>query len=119
MTAEDLPTDEEFIGRARRGDARAFEALCLRYEDLLRARARKWIVGALQRKVSLLDVRQETCFAAHQRLEDFEDRGQGALGAWHRPPAEMEIAAQVESRVPWRLEDGRRVKLGKEAEPRL
>lgn len=75
-------SDETLIQRARAGDARAFQALCNRYESLLRARARRWIVGAVQRKVSLGDVLQEAYYLAHQRLDEFEDRGEGAFGAW-------------------------------------
>lgn len=95
MPSEDAPTDEQLIGRARKGDARAFQVLCERYEGLLRARARKWIVGALQRKVSLVDVLQEVYLAAHERLDDFENRGDGAFGAWMAQIAEFKAREAV------------------------
>lgn len=95
MTSEEHPTDEQLIGRARKGDTRAFEMLCGRYENLLRARAREWIVGAVQRKVSILDVLQEAYAVAHERLDDFEDRGQGAFGAWLAQIAEYKAREAV------------------------
>jgi RNA polymerase sigma-70 factor (ECF subfamily) len=76
------PTDEQLVARARKGDTQAFEALCTRYEGLLRARARHWIAGAVRRRVSLADVLQETYLHAHGRLHEFDDRGEGAFGAW-------------------------------------
>ena len=95
MTGEGTPTDEQLVDRARKGDARAFEALCTRYEDQLRARAHQWIVGAVQRKVSILDVLQEAYAVAHERLGDFEDRGQGAFGAWLAQIAEYKAREAV------------------------
>ena len=95
MTSEDPPMDDQLIGRARKGDAQAFEVLCGRYEDQMRARARQWIVGAVQRKVSILDVLQEAYAVAHERLEDFEDRGQGAFGAWLAQIAEYKAREAV------------------------
>jgi RNA polymerase sigma-70 factor (subfamily 1) len=95
VTSESSPTDEQLIDLARKGDARAFEALCGRYEDLLRARARQWIVGAVKRKVSILDVLQEAYTVAHDRLDDFEDRGQGAFGAWLAQIAEFKAREAV------------------------
>lgn len=89
------PTDEQLVLRARKGDAQAFEELCTRYEGLLRARARNWIVGAVQRKVSLVDVLQEAYFLAHERLDDFEDRGEGAFGAWLAQIAEYKAREAV------------------------
>ena len=95
MTDKEPPTDEQLIGRARKGDAQAFEMLCHRYEDQLRARTRRWIVGAVQRKVSILDVLQEAYAVAHDRLDDFEDRGEGAFGAWLAQIAEYKAREAV------------------------
>ena len=70
------------VTRARGGDNDAFQTLCVRYEERLRARVGPWLRGPLQRKVSVADVLQETYLTAHVRLGTFEDRGDGAFGAW-------------------------------------
>ena len=95
MASGSPATDEQLVLRAKNGDTHAFEELCTRYEGLLRARARQWIVGAVQRKVSMLDVLQEAFFLAHERLDDFEDRGDGAFGAWLAQIAEYKAREAV------------------------
>jgi RNA polymerase sigma-70 factor (ECF subfamily) len=89
------PTDSELIERARGGDEAAFADLCARYETLLTARIRPWLGPAVRRKVSILDVLQETWVTAHHRLPDFENRGEGAVGAWLARIAELKAREAV------------------------
>ena len=95
MASEHLPSDERLVLRARRGNAQAFEALCVRYERLVRARARLWVVGSVCRRVSLRDVLQEAYLHAHEHLDDFDDRGEGAFGAWLAQIAEYKAREAV------------------------
>ena len=75
-------TEGDLIQRAQAGDEEAFAALCEREAGRLRARAEQILSPAIRRKVAPSDVVQEAYVLAHQRLQDFEDRGDGAFGAW-------------------------------------
>ena len=81
--------EAERVERARGGDAEAFRALCAHYEAAIQARLRRVVTVPLQRKVSLADVMQEAYVTAHQRLDEFEHRGDGAFGAWLTRIAEL------------------------------
>lgn len=89
------PTDSELIEKSLAGDEAAFADLCARHEALLTARIRPWLGPAVRRKVSILDVLQETWVTAHQRLPDFENRGEGAVGAWLARIAELKAREAV------------------------
>lgn len=93
--APEPPGDEQLILRSREGDEEAFAVLCSRYEGLLQARIRPWLSAPIRRKVSILDVLQETLLTAHRRLDDFEDRGEGAFGAWLARIAELKAREAV------------------------
>ncbi len=95
MASESGSSDERLVVRARRGSARAFGTLCARYERLARSRARLWIVGRVCRRVSLRDVLQEAYLHAHEHLDEFEDRGEGAFGAWLAQIAEYKAREAV------------------------
>lgn len=70
------------IARARAGDEAAFGELCRREAGHLRARAERLLNPTLRRKVAPSDVLQEAYIVAHERIRDFEDRGEGSFGAW-------------------------------------
>jgi RNA polymerase sigma-70 factor (subfamily 1) len=74
--------DEVLVGRARAGDARAFEALVERHRDRLLAAARRNLPASIRARVSSSDVVQECLVAARARLPDFEDKGPGSFGRW-------------------------------------
>jgi RNA polymerase sigma-70 factor (ECF subfamily) len=75
-------TDGELVRRAREGDGAALRSLFGRHRDRLEARVRRRLSTAILRKVSAADVLQEAYLTAHERLSDFEDRGDGSFGRW-------------------------------------
>lgn len=95
MASGDAVDEGDLVRRAKAGEEAAFRALCERYEGLLAARVRRFVDGALRRKVSVLDVLQEAYLAGHQRLAEFEDRGEGAFGAWLAQIAEFKAREAV------------------------
>jgi RNA polymerase sigma-70 factor (ECF subfamily) len=113
MEPEEQVTDTELLRRAREGDDSAFVALCGRHEAVLRARIRRHVGGALRRKLSVVDLLQETYLAAHQGLPAFEDRGEGAFRAWIARIAELKALEAVRRFVGTRKRDvGREVTHG-------
>ena len=82
MNATPAPLDAELVALAREGDEAAFVELCSRYEARVQARIERRLSGKLRRKVSVADVMQEAKATAHGRLPYFNDRGDGAFGAW-------------------------------------
>jgi RNA polymerase sigma-70 factor (ECF subfamily) len=74
--------DDALVARARAGDDEAFAALCRRHEARLRALVGRRLGPAVQRKVSVADVLQETWIVAHHGLGAFEPRHGGAVAAW-------------------------------------
>ena len=76
------PKESVLIERARAGDEDAFRELCDHYAENLRRRAARWLSRAVRRKISAADVLQEAFLAAHARIGEFEDRGNGAFGHW-------------------------------------
>ena len=95
MGAGDPASEEQLVECARAGDAHAFEELCQRYEVRVQAHLDHMVTGPLKRKVSIADVMQDAYVTAHQRLGDFEHRGDGAFGAWLTRIAELKARAAV------------------------
>ena len=89
-------TDEELVRRMQEGDTDALRALCDRYSDLLRARIRRWLPAAVQRRVSVADVLQESWLVVHDRRNNFEERGEGAFRRWILGIAEMKARRAVQ-----------------------
>jgi RNA polymerase sigma-70 factor (ECF subfamily) len=85
----DRDDERQLVARAREGDAEAFRTLCDRYEEGLRKRIGHWVNGRVTQKVSVSDVLQESYITAHDRISDFEDRGEGAFRAWIAQIAEF------------------------------
>ena len=48
----------------------------------MRDRIRRWLSPSTLRKISASDILQDAYIVAYQRLEEFEERGAGAFGAW-------------------------------------
>jgi RNA polymerase sigma-70 factor (ECF subfamily) len=84
-------TDEALVSRARRGDEAAFARLVERHAPALRARIKRQLPAALRRKVSESDVMQVAYLAAHQRLADFEARGEGSFRNWIHQIADFKV----------------------------
>lgn len=103
-----VPTDEDLVRRIRGGDASAVDVLFRRHVDLLRARARHRLPGALGAKVGASDVVQDAWLAAFQSLGDFEDRGDGSFVRWLRRILENKIVDEVRRHVDARKRDARR-----------
>lgn len=102
------PAEAELVARAQAGDEAAFQALCERYEGLLRPRLAAWLKGPVQRKLSVADLLQEAYITAHERLSDFEDRGEGAFGAWLAQIAEFKARDAIRRYVAAEKRDVRR-----------
>jgi RNA polymerase sigma-70 factor (ECF subfamily) len=80
--AEGEAPDEDLVRRARRGEEAAFRLLMERRTPELTARVRRKLPALLRRKISESDVIQGAFLTAHQKLSEFEDRGDGSFGAW-------------------------------------
>lgn len=95
--AEDLAriADEELARRVLAGDDAAARVLYERHEPLLRARARRRLVGGLSRKVGASDIVQETYLAAFADLSAFEDRGPGSFRRWLEAVLEFRAKDEV------------------------
>jgi RNA polymerase sigma factor (sigma-70 family) len=87
--------EKDLLARATAGDTEAFRILCTRYEGVLYGQIRRGLPPAVRRRVSVLDVLQETWLVAHERLPEFEDRGEGALGAWLARIAELKVREAI------------------------
>jgi RNA polymerase sigma factor (sigma-70 family) len=77
-------TTRDLLARARAGDAAAREALCARYLPRLRRWARGRLPRGARPSLDTDDIVQETMLRTINRLEVFEPRGDGALGAYLR-----------------------------------
>ena len=82
MAASEQATDATLVRRARDGDQDALGVLLNRYADQVRARVRHQLSPALQRKASIADVVQDAHLVAAQRIQEYEDRGEGSFGNW-------------------------------------
>jgi RNA polymerase sigma-70 factor (ECF subfamily) len=78
----DARTDEDLVRRARAGEEEAERLLFERHAPRLRAIVRRRLRGILRRKVGESDVLQEAYLVAHQRMADFDDRGDGSFHRW-------------------------------------
>ena len=83
------------IERAMRGDAEALDALFQHHRALLLGRIKRWLSPALRRKVSASDILQEAYMVALERVGAFEDRGDGAFGAWLARIVELKTREMV------------------------
>ena len=70
------------VRRAQQGDDEAFKLLFGRYTDELRARVHQRLSPLLRRKVSGADILQDAFLVAFERIDDFENRGDGSFGHW-------------------------------------
>jgi len=84
-------SDEALVRRARNGDDAAFRLLVERRLPSLTSRVRRRLPGLLRRKVSESDVVQAAFFTAYQKLDGFEDRGEGSFGRWLGEIAEFKV----------------------------
>lgn len=108
MADDPEPSDEELIRRIRAGDSAATARLFDRHGALLRVAARSRLPAALRGKVGESDVIQEAYFAASQRLDEFEDRGDGSFRRWLRQILEHKIVDEVRRHVEAGSRDARR-----------
>ena len=108
--------DEDYLRRIRDGDEEAFRILFERYAALLRARIRSRLSPALQRKVGVSDVLQEAYLTAFQRIDDFEDRGDGSFGHWLGKIVEYKIRDTVRRYATAKRHGGQEVTQGRRAQ---
>jgi RNA polymerase sigma-70 factor (ECF subfamily) len=94
---ENLLVTRALVERAKKGDARARDALLARY----RPRLQRWASGRLPNYArSLLDTGdlvQETLVKVFERLSDFEIRGPGSFEAYVR----LAILNRIKDQVRW------------------
>lgn len=88
-------TDSELVVLARKGDSSALRALFERHEPLLCGFLERRLPPGLRRKVSPEDIRQEAWLVVSSRLDEFEDRGDGAFRAWLLKIAELKLREAV------------------------
>jgi RNA polymerase sigma factor (sigma-70 family) len=81
-----LPEDStrDLLARLKSGDAEARERLCARYLPLMRRWARGRLPLQARDQVDTDDLVQDSMLRTLDHLDDFEARGQGALGAYLR-----------------------------------
>jgi RNA polymerase sigma-70 factor (ECF subfamily) len=91
--------DEEIVARIRNGDDHAARALLDRYRPVLRGRVRNRMNGKVRRRIAESDVIQEAFIAVMNRLDDFEDRGEGSFGRWLNSVLEHKILDQLRRHV--------------------
>jgi RNA polymerase sigma factor (sigma-70 family) len=82
VTGDVRPEERALLLRVQEGDHSAWPALLGPHESLLRARIRGLIAGPLQRRVSVSDVLQDVLITAHERVDDFDLRGEHSLRNW-------------------------------------
>jgi RNA polymerase sigma factor (sigma-70 family) len=76
------PSDKTLVEQAQAGDADAFERLFRRYTRMLESYVRRWLPAAVQRKVSIADILQETRIVAFERAAGFELRDEASIRNW-------------------------------------
>jgi RNA polymerase sigma-70 factor (ECF subfamily) len=92
-------SDEDLVRRVLSRDERAAAALYARHERLLRARARRRLVGGMRRKIGESDIVQQTYVAAFEDLGDFEDRGPGSFRRWLERVLDFQVNDEVKRHV--------------------
>ncbi len=75
-------SDECLLERARKGDPDALHIVFDRHRPALEACIRRYLPPAVQQRVSVSDVLQETRILAFERTEGFEPRREGAYRVW-------------------------------------
>jgi RNA polymerase sigma-70 factor (ECF subfamily) len=91
---ETVPSDENIVERALRGDAEAFSEIVLRWERRIFALA----YGILGREEDARDATQETFLAAFRSLRGF--RGEAKVSSWlHRIAVNQCITRQRRAKV--------------------
>jgi RNA polymerase sigma-70 factor (ECF subfamily) len=96
---ESGPTDQDLLVRIRGGDEQAWEELFHRYRNVIRKYAEQWLPHAVRRRVSVSDVIQEARIVASQRIDGFEDRGDGSLRNWLIRIVELKVREAVRRHV--------------------
>lgn len=121
MGSTPLPSDEEsdedLVRHVRSGDEAAARLLFERHLPAMRAKAKARLPIALRGKVAESDVIQEAYLAAFLAIGEFEDRGEGAFGAWVRKILDRKILDEVRRHIDADKRDAQRqVRLATEAE---
>ena len=84
MPDGDGPTVAELLALARRGDARARDALFHAFREFLSMLARSQIEPWMQGKVDASDIVQQTQLEAHRDFDKFHGASEGEWVAWLR-----------------------------------
>ncbi|HLG58634.1 MAG TPA: RNA polymerase sigma factor [Vicinamibacterales bacterium] len=85
----------ELLGRARGGDSRALSALLTRHGRRLRLWARGRLPQWARSVYDTADIVQDALLHTFRRMDKFEDRGRGALGAYLRQAVTNRICDEV------------------------
>jgi RNA polymerase sigma factor (sigma-70 family) len=91
--------DGALLSQARAGDARAFERLVRRHEAALQARIRRLLPPRLLRRLAVSDILQETRITAHDKMGEFEQRGEDSFRHWLLAIAERKARRAVQAHV--------------------
>ena len=74
--------DQTLVQRARRGDRTAFDSLCRRHEEAIRAHLYGRLPSRLRKRLSVGDVVQEVLTTALQKLRAMEEPLSGSVRGW-------------------------------------
>ena len=102
------PRDEHLVERIRRGDAAAAQTLFDRHLASLRTRVQRRLPRVLRGKVGASDLTQDAWLAAFNRLDDFEDRGEGSFARWIQGIVDHKVVDEVRRFVGAEKRDARR-----------
>lgn len=105
---------EDLIGRARRGDGEAREALMARHLDGLHAFVRLRLGAGLRRRETSLDLVQSVCREVLEDLDGFEYRGGASFRHWLFRRAETKIRGRARFWGREKRDAGREERLGDE-----
>lgn len=95
--AESLAVTGELVERAKKGDARALDALMTRYRPRLERWASGRLPGFARSLLDTSDLVQETLVKVFERLDHIEVRGPGFLQAYVR----QAILNRIKDQVRW------------------
>jgi RNA polymerase sigma factor (sigma-70 family) len=89
------PSEKTLVEQAQAGDAGAFERLFQRYTRMLESYVHRWLPAAVQRKVSIADILQETRIVAFDGAADFELRDETSVRNWLIKIVEFKVREKV------------------------
>lgn len=117
MTDERVERTGDLISQARAGRREAFEALFDEQRPALERALRRRMTPAVQRRLDVSDVVQESLVDAYRGLGSFEYRGIGSFRAWLRRVAENRLKMMLGHAARAKRDRARETLLGSRLDP--